>query len=133
MASNRYRIERVNGDLLRELNLLISNDLRDPVIQEAVITVTDVKTTKDLKEAKVFVSIREEEETKKRVLKALENAAGFLRTELSKTMSTYTAPALRFKIDNSEDYREQIEDILEVLRENGEISDTVPTDFEEDF
>ncbi len=121
MAS--YRLKRIDGDLQRDLSIIISDKIKDKRLIDVPVSVTRVKATPDLKEAKVYVSIPGDEATKKEAMEALKHASGFLRTELSQLMSTYNTPALRFILDNSVEYGNKIDKILEELRESGQISD----------
>ncbi|HOB64698.1 MAG TPA: 30S ribosome-binding factor RbfA [Clostridia bacterium] len=104
------KVERIDSEIARELSLLIAYEVKDPRIADAMITVTGVKTTKDLKYAKVFVSIMAED--KKSALKLLQSMAGFLRSELSARIRARTVPELTFALDESFEYGQKIEKIL---------------------
>ena len=87
MASSQ-RINRINGIIQRDLTLLINNKIKDQRVIDASVGVTSVRTTPDLKEATVYVSILNgNEKYKKDILDVLQNAAGFLRTEVSKGLN----------------------------------------------
>jgi ribosome-binding factor A len=95
-----YHIERVNTLIRREISELIQRELRDPRLDE-FIAVTEVDTSPDLKFAKVFVSCMSGQKEEQRILGILNSAAGFLRTELSKTVRLRRVPELHFYWDNS--------------------------------
>lgn len=118
-----HRLERLNGQLQRELSILISQKVKDARVRDASIVVTKVKATPDMKEAVVYVSITAPEEEKKEVMEALKHASGFLRSQLGRILRTYTTPSLVFKLDDSVEYGMHIESILKDLKEQGAVSE----------
>ena len=77
-----YRGGRINEEVKKEISNLIRDDIKDPRLT-AMISVTAVKVTKDLRYAKVYVSIfAKNEEEKKTNLEALKSAEGFVRKEI---------------------------------------------------
>ncbi len=105
------KIERVNAELKRELSILISYGIKDPRIDSAAIGVMQVDTTKDLKYAKVYVTISQTEKPKE-ILGLLQNSANFLRGELFKKLRVRSVPELTFVLDESLEYASRIEQIL---------------------
>ena len=77
MASNR--ISRINEELQRELSDLI-RALKDPRVQQSMISVTKVEATGDLRYAKVYISVLDKDKARE-TLKGLKSAGGFLRRE----------------------------------------------------
>ena len=106
------RADRVNALLQRELGTLISEELSDPRI--AFSTVTAVQVTDDLRSAKVHVSVLGDEEQIASTLKALEEAKGYLRHELSSRTELRFVPELTFFSDRT---AEQSARIAALLRE----------------
>ena len=104
------RIERINSEILKSLNNIISQKLRDPQI-DTIISVTEVDTTPDLAEAKVFISSYGTT-PKEEVLARVKGAGGFIRGELSKAIKLRITPRLNFFLDNSLEYSSKIENIL---------------------
>jgi len=102
-----HRIERVNTLIRREISELIQHDLKDPRIDE-FITVTEVDTSADLKFAKVYVSTMSGQAEEDKILGALKNAAGFLRTSLAKKINLRYTPELHFLWDNSIEHGDKI-------------------------
>lgn len=92
-----YRIERVNEEIRKELAALLPT-VKDPRVPE-FISVTEVRTTPDLKQAKVFVSAITGEE--KEILKGLKSSGGYLRGALAKRMKLRYTPELLFEMDTS--------------------------------
>lgn len=110
-----YRVERVNELIRNELSVLIDTKLKDPRLDDAIVSVTRVKTTPDMKYAKVFVSVMGDSAKKEEILSVLEGAKGYLRKSISKVLTTRNTPLLMFEIDDSLDYASHIEDILATL------------------
>ena len=97
MASNR--IGRINEEIQKELSTVIRN-LKDPRVQDTMISVTRVEATPDLRWAKVYVSFLQEEKAKD-ALKGLKSASGYLRRELGQRLQLRYTPELQWEQDDS--------------------------------
>lgn len=95
------RTQRIADFLKRELGTQLQFELRDPRI--GMVSVTDVEVSRDLSHATVFVTVmgKDSEEEAAESLKALNKAAGFLRSQLARVNNARTTPQLRFKFDAS--------------------------------
>ena len=100
MASNR--IGRINEEIQKELANLIRN-LKDPRVQDTMISVTHVETTPDLRYAKVYVSFLQEDRAAD-ALKGLKSAGGYLRRELGSALNLRYTPELTWALDDSITY-----------------------------
>ena len=100
MASNR--IGRINEEIQKELSSLIRN-LKDPRVQDTMISVTRVEATPDLRWAKVYVSFLQEERAAD-ALKGLKSAGGYLRRELGRALNLRYTPELNWALDDSITY-----------------------------
>jgi len=100
MASNR--IGRINEEIQKELANLIRN-LKDPRVQDTMISVTHVETTPDLRYAKVYVSFLQEDRAEG-ALKGLKSAGGYLRRELGHALQLRYTPELVWALDDSITY-----------------------------
>ena len=100
MASNR--INRINEEIQKELSNLIRN-LKDPRIQNTMISITRVETTPDLRYTKVYVSFLQEEKAAD-ALKGLQSAAGYLRRELGQVLKLRYTPQIMWALDDSITY-----------------------------
>ena len=100
MASNR--IGRINEEIQKELANLIRN-LKDPRVQDTMISITHVEATPDLRYAKIFVSFLQEERAKD-ALKGLKSAGGYLRRELGRSLQLRYTPELVWELDDSITY-----------------------------
>ena len=100
MASNR--IGRINEEIQKELASLIRN-LKDPRVQDTMISITHVETTPDLRYAKVYVSFLQEERAKD-AMKGLSSAGGYLRRELGRALNLRYTPEINWALDDSITY-----------------------------
>ena len=100
MSSNR--IGRINEEIQKELASLIRN-LKDPRVQDTMISITHVETTPDLRYAKVFVSFLQEDRAEG-ALKGLKSAGGYLRRELGRSLQLRYTPELTWALDDSITY-----------------------------
>ena len=100
MASNR--IGRINEEIQKELASLIRN-LKDPRVQDTMISITHVETTPDLRYAKVYVSFLQEDRAAD-ALKGLKSAGGYLRRELGRALQLRYTPEMVWALDDSITY-----------------------------
>ena len=100
MASNR--IGRINEEIQKELSYLIRN-LKDPRVQNTMISITRVEATPDLRYAKIFVSFLQEDRADD-ALKGLKSAGGYLRRELGSALKLRYTPELVWALDDSITY-----------------------------
>ena len=103
------RMERVNVLLRQEISAILSNHLNDPRLTP-LVTVTRVETARDLRGARVFVSVLGPADEKKEALVALKDASGFIRKRLRPGVTLRFVPTLSFHLDES------IEQGAEILR-----------------
>ena len=102
MAREYSRTQRVADQMQRELALLIQREIKDPRL--GLVTITAVDVSRDLSHAKIFITIMgqdDDQEAVKGNLRILNDAAGFLRMQLGKSMKLRTVPQLHFNYDAS--------------------------------
>jgi ribosome-binding factor A len=101
MGKEYARTDRVADYLQRELAGLIQRELRDPRI--GMVSVTGVEVSRDLGHARVYVTVlgADTAEQAAENVEALNRAAGFLRSQLSRDSSMRSVPQLRFYFDSS--------------------------------
>lgn len=92
------RIERLSALIKEEISDIILK-MKDPRIK--FVTVTEVAMSKDIKYAKIYISIMGNEEEKKTSFSAIKNATGFIRTELAHRLEIRRVPELSFILDDS--------------------------------
>ena len=100
MASNR--IATINQEIQKELSNLLRN-VKDPRVQNTMISITRVETTPDLRWAKVYVSFLEEHRAAE-AMKGLKSASGYLRRELGRALQLRYTPELVWTLDDSITY-----------------------------
>ena len=113
MSKNEARLGRVNEELMKAISHIITYELENPDVT-GMISVTRVKVTPDLKYAKVYVSIlnpKSVEET----MKGLKESAGFIRSQVAKTVNLRITPELVFEYDDSIENGEKIDNILKQI------------------
>ena len=102
---------RLAQDMKREVIAIIGR-LKDPRLEGGLLTVTRLDVTPDLDQAKVFVSLMGSEEAAAEAVKALNRAAGHVRTEISRRMHIRKAPRFVFVRDDGAAYAAHINELL---------------------
>lgn len=113
MAS--VKIERLNHTVMEEISKILMTEIKDEDIH--FVTITGVDISSDLSFAKVYFTVLDEEK-KKTTLEALNGASHFIRGELSKRIEVRHTPELKFIYDESVEYGEHIEDVIEQIHKN---------------
>jgi ribosome-binding factor A len=119
MASNR--IQRINEDVQRCLAGLI-REIKDPRVNQGMISITGVDVTGDLRWCKVYISVLGLE-SEKEFLKGLRSASGWLRKELGHALSLRYTPELVFQLDKSIEYGAHINTVINELDIGGDEAD----------
>jgi len=99
-VANNRRADRVAEAIRVEIATFLGEGAKDPRLV-GMITVTGVDVTKDLRHAKVFVSVMGTDVERAATLEALEGMGGHLRSRLARVLSLRVAPSLSFKVDES--------------------------------
>lgn len=108
------KIDRIASNLMKEISYILMTEIKDNDIK--FVTVTDCKVTNDLSFAKVYITVLDESR-KEETLRALKNAAGYIRRELSERIDIRHIPELLFVYDESIEYGKKIENIIEKIRD----------------
>ena len=116
-----FRSDRRNEEVKKTVSEII-REMKDPRISP-MTTLTDVDMTKDLKYAKIKVSVYDADE-KSRIssVEALNHAAGFIAHELGARMRIRAVPSMKFTLDNTIAYSERISEILNELHKTDTIA-----------
>ena len=104
------RIDRISEEVRREVDRIIREDLNDPRIS-GTFSVTHADVTRDLRHAKIYVSVLEDEK-RADMLAALKKAAGFIRRELGRNIIIRYSPELTFVSDENIAYGVHIAKVL---------------------
>jgi len=111
------RVKRVEELVKEQIALIIQQEMKDPRL--GFITVTDVKVSKDLQNANIFIIVHEETEKHiAEVLKALDTASGFIRHILGQRMALRYLPILKFHYDKSFQEADRIETLIHQIHAN---------------
>lgn len=105
------RTDRLNSLLKEVISEVIRRDVRNPHVTD-LVTVTRVQITKDLRHAKVYISVIGSEQEKAETIAALTSAAGFIAVNSSQKVTMRYFPELVFKLDDSVDKHMRIEELL---------------------
>jgi len=111
MASNR--INRINEEIQKELSSLLRT-VKDPRVQDTMISITRVETTPDLRYTKVYVSFLQEDKAQG-AMKGLQSAAGFLRRQLGSNLKLRYAPEIVWSLDDSITYGAKMLNLINSL------------------
>lgn len=115
MATRQYeRTDRISAEVMREVERIIREDVSDPRT-DCMFSVTHVDVTRDLRYAKVYVSIYEEEK-REPMMKALHSAAGFIRHNVGRRVQLRYTPELLFELDTTIEYGVHIASLLNQVR-----------------
>ena len=104
------RMRRVDVAMKAVLSDAITKDLKDPRV--GFVTVTGVKTSADLRHARVYVSVLGDDAESEATMDGLQSAHGFLQRRLASELSLKHTPSLSFEYDDSVDRGMRISHIL---------------------
>ena len=108
------RIDRISEEVRHALDRIIRDELNDPRIS-GTWSIVRCEVTRDLKYAKVRVSVLEEEK-RRPMMEALRGASGFIRRELGHEVDLRALPELQFELDTNMEYAAKIDRILKESR-----------------
>ena len=104
------RIDRISEEVRREVDRIIREDLSDPRVG-GTFSVTRAEVTRDLRHAKIYVSVLEDDK-REGMMAALKKAAGFIRRELGHNIIIRYSPELTFVSDENIAYGVHIAKVL---------------------
>ena len=113
--ANSTRMGRINDDIQLALSSLL-RQVKDPRVQQGLISVTRVETTGDLRYAKVWLSVLGEL-NEKEFRRGLKSCGPWLRRELGSALSLRYTPELVFELDHSIGYGAKISRMIEEIEE----------------
>lgn len=111
MASNK--LARTNDDIQFALSKLLM-EVKDPRVQQGMISVTRVETTGDLRYSKIWLSVMGMKDEKE-FRRGLRSASGWLRRELGSALNLRYTPELVFEVDHSIEYGAHINEMINSL------------------
>ena len=121
ISMRKYSIKntRINGEVQKELSVIIQNEIKDPRIAP-MTSVVAVEVAPDLKTCKAYISVLGNEEAAQNTLAGLKSAEGYIRRQLARTVNLRNTPEIRFILDQSIEYgvtmTKLIDDVLKTER-----------------
>ena len=117
MSTTNHRHQRVGEEIAHEINAMLAGELKDPRL-EGMVVVSKVRVQPDMKHARVFVSVKGSNKEQSDAIKALEHAAGFIRSELIERLQLRRLPEMHFTLDTSQEHVERIEQLLKEMKKD---------------
>lgn len=114
---NNKRLGRISEEVRKVVSEIIASGLKDPRINP-MTTVTNVEVTRDLRYAKIYVSVLGDDREKDETIKGLENAKGFLRREISSKIDLRYTPEPMFFLDESIEKGIYMSKLIEEVNKN---------------
>ena len=115
---SKFRIDMISEEIRRETDKIIREDMHDPRLG-GTYCITRAEVTRDLRYAKMYVSILEDDKAEG-VMAALKSGAGFIRKELTHRMSLRYTPELQFVHDRNIEYGVHVASLLREIAPTGE-------------
>ena len=108
------RMERVNAQIQKEVANIINYELNDPRLENEIVSVLHVETASDLKYVKIFLSIYGNK-NKQEIFDAIKSASGYIKKLLAPKLDLRVVPTLDFRLDETIDYSQKIDEIIKDL------------------
>ena len=115
MAPQARRPDRVAEAIREEVAMFLAEDVKDPRVR-GLVTVTGAEVTRDLRHAKVFVTVMGSEVEQEATFEGLNSAAHHLRTRIGRALRLRVAPEIEFRRDRSVAYAARIETLLDQVK-----------------
>ena len=112
------RQERIKQLLKTEISDILRRELKDPRL--GFVTIIDAEVTKDLRHAKIYVSVLGDEKQKEESLAVLQGAAGYIRGEFGRRAFLKIIPYISFKLDTAVEHGARIFELLQQVEHNDE-------------
>ena len=109
------KLERLEHKFVSAISSILASEIKDERINFVTVTATSI--TNDLSHAKVYITLMNDD-NKEEVLKVLNKARGFIEKELCKRVEIRKMPELKFVYDDSIEYSNNIENIIESINKN---------------
>ena len=103
MRKNSIKNTRINGEVMKELSIIIRQEIKDPRIH-MMTSVTSVEVAPDLKTCKAYISVLGNDKEKSDTIAGLRSVEGYIRRLLAKRLNLRNTPEIQFKLDESIEY-----------------------------
>jgi ribosome-binding factor A len=122
MPGDHRRADRVAEAIRVEVASFLNEGVKDPRVT-ALVTVTGVEVTRDLRHARVFVSVYGEDDARRSTFAGLESLAGHLRARVGRALRLRSAPEIEFREDPSVARAARIESLLNQIKDGQPVED----------
>jgi len=116
------RTDRINEQLREEISTLLTRQIKDPRLN-AVISITRVVSSGDLRSARVYISVMGNQETRDAALAGMQSAASYLRRELRNRINMKHTPFLSYQLDDSLEEADQVLRLMNKVKPEDETSE----------
>ena len=110
-----HKIAKISSDMVRVISEIIFDTARDEILK--TITITSARVSKDLSYAKIYFTSLSNMD-KKTLVKEVNEASSFIRTEVAQRLNLRHTPELEFVYDESIEYANRIENIIKEIHED---------------
>ena len=117
MRKNSIKNTRINGEVMRELSMIIRGEIRDPRIHP-MTSVVSVEVAPDLKTCKAYISVLGDKEAQENTIAGLKSAEGYIRRQLAKNINLRNTPEIRFILDQSIEYGVAMSKLIDDVNKN---------------
>ena len=114
MRKNSIKNTRINGEVQKELSVIIQNEIKDPRIAP-MTSVVAVEVAPDLKTCKAYISVLGDEKAAQDTLAGLKSAEGYIRRQLARSVNLRNTPEIRFILDQSIEYGVNMSKLIDNL------------------
>jgi ribosome-binding factor A len=125
VTPDHHRSDRVAAAMREEIATFLANDAKDPRIM-GLVTVTGVDISRDLRHARVFVSVLGSESQRAATFDGLANVASHLRGRVGRALRLRVAPEIEFRNDESVAHAAHIEQLLSQVRKEQPVESSPP-------
>ncbi|MCI5839169.1 MAG: 30S ribosome-binding factor RbfA [Peptoniphilaceae bacterium] len=111
---NKRRTQKISTEMQKQISKIIREDINDPRLTvKNIVSVTEVDVTNDLSYADIYVSVLGNEDNRKEVMEALNQAKGFIKNLIGERMRLRSMPEFRFKEDISIEHGIYMDKLIE--------------------
>ena len=114
----QHKLVRLNALLAKEISVVINNKINDPRLSNTIISVHKVETTPHLSQSFVYVSIISDSQDHGLILEILNDAAGFIRTILSKSKVISSCPTILFREEKDMETNTRLSNIFDSIKKS---------------
>ncbi len=111
-----HRMEKVNAEMQKILSIIINDELRNPALDDAVITVCKASTSPDFSQCKVFISAVNTSVDHNTLIQELKSSANFIKKQVAEKLNMKRTPELIFVYDDTLEQGDRIMKLLEGLQ-----------------